>query len=107
MICHAAWLTTKLDMSAAKCRVAQPCSDRLTPHSAAAQKNATMPRGQQTPHAAARLRTALPSGGPSCSTEPTMCTSAVTGTNQTCLQKSVGPTHHEVLGTDIEQTHEH
>ena len=78
-------LTTKLDMRAAKCRVAQPCSVTLAPHSTAAQKKATMPGGQHNAQAATRLRTAVPNGGPSCNTEPAICTNAVSGRKQTCV----------------------
>ena len=78
-------LTTKLDMRAAKCNVAQPCSVTLAPHSTAAQKKATMPSGQHSAQAAMRLLTAVPNGGPSCSTEPAMCTNAVSGRKQTCV----------------------
>jgi hypothetical protein len=78
-------LTTKLDMRAAKCNVAQPCSVTLAPHSTAAQKKATMPSGQHSAQAAMRLLTAVPNGGPSCSTEPAICTNAVSGRKQTCV----------------------
>lgn len=44
-----------------------------------------MPSGQHSAQAATRLRTAVPNGGPSCSTEPAMCTNAVSGTKQTCV----------------------
>lgn len=82
-----AQLTTKLDMSAAQCRVDQPCSLKLTPHRMAAQKNPTTPTAPQIATAASLFRTETPNGGPSCSAEPAVWTSTVAGRNHVCTSE--------------------